>query len=118
MFIENGYAHLVTVDRESGFSSEEIETCRLHEDRYVRIDDGKQYPQLCVGGDTMGNTLIYKSDERLARACHAKLYKTREGYEKAKAKLQTWEQWAGPAYQEALKAQEAETLDDPEAYYK
>jgi hypothetical protein len=92
MFIENGYARLVTVDRESGFVSPEIETNRLHEDRYVRIDDGKQFPQLCVGGETTGNTLIYKSDERLARACHAKLYKTRAGYEKAKAK--TFEQWA------------------------
>ncbi len=120
MLIENGYARLVTVDRENGFSGAEIETCRLHEYHYVRIDDGKQFPQLCVGGETTGNTLIYRSDEGLASACHAKLYKTREGYEKAKAKLQTWEQWAneGGKYQEAIKAQKAASLDDPEAYYK
>lgn len=91
MFIEDGYARLVTVDRENGFAGAEIKTCLLHEDRYVRIDDRRQFPQLCVGGHTTGNTLIYKSDERLASACYAKLYKTRAGYEKAKAKLQTWD---------------------------
>lgn len=93
MYIENGYARLVTVDRENGFASDEIETCRLHVDRYVRIDDRNQYPQLCRGGETMGNTLTYRSDEQLARACNAKLYKTLAGYESAKAKLQTFDQW-------------------------
>lgn len=94
MFIENGYAHLVTIDRENGFAGDEIVTCRLHEDRYVKIDDGRQFPQLCAGGQTMGNTLTYRTDEGLARACGAKLFKTRAGYEKAKAKYQTWEQWS------------------------
>lgn len=65
----------------------EFTTCRLHEGRYVKIDDGRQYPQLCVGAERMGNTLSYESPEQLARDCKAKLYKTREGYDAARAKL-------------------------------
>lgn len=87
MFIDGGYAHLVTVDREYGVVSKEIVTCALHPGRYVRIDDGKQYPQLCVGGDRLGNTLSYDSNEQLARDCDARLFKTRQRYEAAKAAL-------------------------------
>ena len=50
MFVENGYAHLVTVDDYSGLATQEVVTCMLSEGRYVRIDDGRQYPQLCAGG--------------------------------------------------------------------
>jgi hypothetical protein len=77
LIVENGYA---TIALPGG---QQITTTRLHTDRYVRIDDGNQYPQLCVGAQRMGNTLIYHDDERLARACRAKLYKTRRGFDAA-----------------------------------
>lgn len=90
LFVKDGYAYLVTVDIESGYASPEIVTCRLHEGRYIRIDDSKQYPQLCVGGSRRGNTLSYVSDEQLARDCKARLFKTAERYEAAKSKLEFW----------------------------
>ena len=64
-----------------------IHTTACHEDRYVRIDDGRLYPQLCVGGATRGNTLIFTSAEQLARACNAKLYKTKTGFDRAVARM-------------------------------
>jgi hypothetical protein len=76
MLIENGFAYL--------FNGSEIVTTHLHVNRYVRIDDGRQYPQLCNGGRRRGGTLIYMTDEGLARDCRATLYKTREEYEAAK----------------------------------
>lgn len=81
MFIDQGYAIIAF---EGG---DRIETTVLGHNRYVRIDDRKQYPQLCAGARRTGNTLIYMSDEGLARDCGAKLYKTREGFERAAAKL-------------------------------
>ena len=89
MFIEDGYARLTTVDPETGFRSEEVTTLPLRERRYIRIDDGRQYPQLCAGGYNRGNTLEYYSDAQLARDCKARLFRTRSGYEKAKAKFET-----------------------------
>lgn len=55
-----------------------IETTRLHEGQYVRIDDSgpgrnAQYPQLCLGAARMGQTLYYHSPEQLARDCSAVL---------------------------------------------
>lgn len=88
MIIESGYA---TIALPGG---RQIETCVLHTDRYVRIDDGREYPQLCKGAARTGNTLIYYSDEQLARDCHAKLYKTREGFEAAVAKLAAEDEYA------------------------
>jgi hypothetical protein len=84
MFIENGYAHIAIVDVECG-DVQEIVTSRLHPDRYVKIDDGRNYPQLCKGAARMGVTLSYHSDAQLASECKAKLYKTRERYEAAVA---------------------------------
>jgi len=77
LIIESGYA---TIAFPGG---RQITTTRLNPGSYVRIDDGRQYPQLCVGGATMGPTLEYTTDEHLARACRAKLYKTRAGFDAA-----------------------------------
>jgi hypothetical protein len=70
----------------------QIETLRLHPGRYVRIDDGNQYPQLCYGASRRGPTI--EADKRedqiaasLARDCGAKLYKTRAGYDRARGAL-------------------------------
>ena len=84
MFVADGYARIAIVDVECG-DVQEIETTMLSEGRYVRIDDGRQYPQLCAGAARRGNTLIYSSPEDLARQCKAKLYKTRERYDAAVA---------------------------------
>ena len=81
IIIEGAYAKIAAP------GGRQIETCALHTDRYVKIDDGRQYPQLCKGAARMGTTLIYTSDEQLARDCHAKLYKTRESFDAAAAKL-------------------------------
>lgn len=64
-----------------------ITTTRLSEGRYVRIDDGRQYPQLCVGAARLGSTISYETPEQLASDCHAKLYKTRAGFDRAAARL-------------------------------
>jgi len=85
MFIENGRAFITRVNEGDVV---EFETCGLREGFYVRIDDGRQYPQLCVGAQRRGNTLEYHTDEQLARDCRAKLYKTREGYEAAKSRIE------------------------------
>lgn len=81
LYIENGYAEIATP---GGWR---IATTRLWEGRYVRIDDGRQYPSLCVGAERRGNTIIYENPERLAADCAAKLYKTRGGFERAAARL-------------------------------
>lgn len=65
----------------------EIVTTRLHKDRYVRIDDGRNYPQLCEGAGRMGATLVYLSPDSLARECQAKLYKTEAGYTRAAQRI-------------------------------
>lgn len=96
MFIEDEYARyarITVVDEDAGAMGE-ITTTHLIPGRYVRIDDGRQYPQLCEGAARTGNTLEYGSNEQLAKDCTAKLYKTREGYEKAKARLD----WFEPSY--------------------
>lgn len=79
----DGYAHLTLIDAECGEHSE-IVTCRLHDGKSVKIDDGKEYPQLCSGGARMGSTLSYAGPEQLARDCDARLFKTREGYDRAR----------------------------------
>ena len=85
MFIDGGYAEIVRVIEDEFVN--EFSTCRLQEGRYVKIDDGKQYPQLCVGAERYGNTLEYHTDAQLARDCKAKLYKTRAGFDAAKSKV-------------------------------
>lgn len=64
-----------------------IETLRLHEGRYVRIDDGHHYPQLCAGARRRGPTLDYHSPAQLARDCGARLYKTQRGFDRAVARI-------------------------------
>jgi hypothetical protein len=70
----------------------EITTTAAHAGRYIKIDDGRQYPQLCAGGSRMGNTLSWAREwndipAQFARDCDATLYKTEAGYLKARAKL-------------------------------
>ena len=93
MYIENGYAYFVTVNRETGFRSPVHFTSLLHYNRYVRDDSGRQY-QLCKGGYTEGDVLIYYGDERLARDCRARLFKTRAGFDRAVEEYQTVDEWA------------------------
>ncbi len=67
-----------------------ITTAGLIEGRYVRISDSitdGSYRQLCKGAAYYGDTLIYYTDEQLARDCKARLYKTRAGFNHAVAKL-------------------------------
>jgi hypothetical protein len=70
----------------------EITTTTAHCDRYIHVDDGQCYPQLCADGSFSGNTLIWASNrddipKHFARDCNAKLYKTRAGYAKARAAM-------------------------------
>jgi hypothetical protein len=81
IIIESGYATIVVP------GGRQIVTTRLHTDRYVKIDDGRQYPQLCKGAARTGNTLTYHNDDQLARDCNARLFKTRKGFDVAAAKL-------------------------------
>ena len=87
-----GYARLTIVDNDYGFERRlpELETMCAHPGHYVRIDDFGQ-PQLCAGGQTRGNTLIWANDgefsAQLARDCDARLFKTRAGYDRAVAKI-------------------------------
>lgn len=64
-----------------------IKTTCLQVGRYIRINDGRQYPHLCVGAERQGNTLEYVSPAVLAADCRATLYKTRRGFERAVARL-------------------------------
>lgn len=95
MLIEDGRA-LITCVHE-GEIVREFETCRLHDGKHVRIDNGTSYPQLCAGASLWGSTLIYgaspsrTADEQLARDCDARLYRTRQGYDAARARLKPWE---------------------------
>ena len=81
LIVENGYALIATPGMPA------IETTLLKEDRYVRINDGKQFPQLCEGANRLGNTIIYRDDKQLAHACKARLYKSRTAFDRAAAKL-------------------------------
>lgn len=89
MIIEHGVAEIAF---ELG---SRLVTCILREDRYVRVDT-INYPQLCAGAAFTGNTLIYYSDEQLARDCGARLYRTRAGFERAAERLRNRQpEWLG-----------------------
>lgn len=76
----DGFARIATADGV-------IETCRLHEGRYVRVDDAMHYPQLCHSARRIGSTIVYHGAEDLARACGARLYKTEAGFKRAAERL-------------------------------
>ena len=82
MLIENGYAYIWMGDYE-------LSTTRLNPDRYVRVDDGRDYRQLCAGAARTGPTLTYGTDEQFAKDCGARLYKTRLWYERAKERARS-----------------------------
>ena len=91
-FFDGSYGFL-TIANESG-DVYEIETTAAHPGHYIKIDDGRQYPQLCEGGGFRGVTLEWaRVDDdavigrEFARDCGARLYKTRAGYDKARAAL-------------------------------
>lgn len=70
----------------------QIETLRIHPGRYVKIDDGHQYPQLCYGASRRGVTIEADTNSAniatsLARDCNARLYKTKAGYDRAVMRL-------------------------------
>lgn len=81
VYIEGGFAELAFP------GGARVTTTRLSVGHYVRIDDGRQYPQLCVGGERRGNTVDYQSPDQLARDLGARLYRTRAGFERAAARL-------------------------------
>lgn len=56
LLIENDAAYITPII-DDNYRGAEIVTCRLWPDRYIRIDDGKQYPQLCKGASRRGPTL-------------------------------------------------------------
>jgi len=84
VFVENGYAEIA-------LSNKRITTHKLRPNRYIWIDKGpgRDVPQLCVGARSTGATLVYSSDEQLAKDCDADLYKTREEFEAACARFAT-----------------------------
>jgi hypothetical protein len=84
-YFDGQYGHLMIVD---DFMDSEITTTLAHCGRYIRIDDRKNFPQLCAGGSFSGNTLSWAGRTEdmaahFARDCDARLYKTRKGYDKA-----------------------------------
>jgi hypothetical protein len=89
-YFDGSYGYL-TIVNDLG-SPYDIVTTRAHADRYIHIDDGRQYPQLCAGGSRMGPTITWAEKpedmaHHFARDCDARLYKTREGYEKARYRV-------------------------------
>jgi hypothetical protein len=85
-YFDGEYGHLTIV---SDYDVQEIITTKAHADRYVHIDDGKQYPQLCEGGSRRGSTMTWADKPEdmgryFARDCDARHYKSREGYERAR----------------------------------
>ena len=85
LIIEDGYATLAVAKEWEDVDV--IETTALAEDCHVRINDGWQYPQLCKGGKRLGQTLIFTSNEQLARDCNARLFKTRKAFDAAVARM-------------------------------
>jgi hypothetical protein len=85
-YFDGSYGHLTVVD---DYETYEITTLPARENHYIRIDDRKQYPQLCRGGGRTGNTLSWSPETEtlayhFARDCNARLYKTRAGYDRAR----------------------------------
>jgi hypothetical protein len=80
IIIESGYATIAV-------GGNIFTTTRLNPGQYVRIDDGNQYPQLCVGASTRGPTIEYVNPDSLAYACRATLYKTRKGFNAATKRI-------------------------------
>ncbi len=95
---DGDYARITSFDPELPGEQHEIVTCRIWPGKYVRIDDGKTYPQLIgkphrQSGACHGSpTVVAAAREEdigpaLAKAIDARFFKTREAYEKAKAAL-------------------------------
>jgi len=84
-FFDGQYGHLTTIDDDGCATS--LVTTSARPGTYIRIDDGRQYPQLCVGGGVRGNTLVWADDtgREFARDCRARFYTTRAGYDRAVA---------------------------------
>jgi hypothetical protein len=83
-YFDGNYGYLTVV---SDYDVQEIVTTRVNPDRYIRIGDGTQ--QLCAGGSRTGPTLTWACRDiahHFARDCDARLYKTRAGYDRARAK--------------------------------
>lgn len=89
-YFDGMYGSLTTVDS-TGYARE-IVTTRAHPGRYIRIDDGRHYPQLCNGGGFRGGTLSWaKAREEMgrqfARDCYAQFFEDEDSYKKAVARL-------------------------------
>lgn len=69
------------------YGGNEIVTCRLNKGKYVRVNDGKYYRQICVDGHFRGNAVTYDTPDGLAKSLNARLYKTESGYDRAIERL-------------------------------
>ena len=86
VFFDGAHGRLAVYDESSGVR--EIVTTHALPSQRIRIDDGRTYPFMCVGGTRSGRVLVWSSTSKdmgsnLARDCGARLYKKREGYEGA-----------------------------------
>lgn len=89
-YFDGMFGSLSTVD--STGHVHEIVTTRAHAGRYIRIDNGRDYPQLCAGGGYRGGTLSWaKVPERMgkqfAQDCNARFFENEDSYKKAVAEL-------------------------------
>jgi hypothetical protein len=85
-YFDGMFGSLTTVDS-TGYARE-IVTTRAHPGRYIRIDDGRHYPQLCTGGGFRGGTLSWakepeKMGRQFAKDCLAQFFEDEGSYKKA-----------------------------------
>lgn len=83
-FFDGSRGYLAVRDELRGVT--EVVTTRAYSGHNIRIDDRKNYPQLCEGGRMSGLPLAWAQDatrmgRHFARDCGAKFYKNRQGYE-------------------------------------
>ena len=85
-FFDGSKGYLAIFDSNKG--PVEFVTTNAQSGKTILIDDGATCPQLSEGGKTSGRTLEWALERRhmgrdFARACGARLYKIRDGYEGA-----------------------------------
>jgi hypothetical protein len=91
-YFDGQHGRLAIVGHDGG--AREIVTTRAQPRAYIRIDDGRNYPQLCEGRSRRGATLQWSRDAEtmayhFARDCDATLCKTRADYDRAIAVRRT-----------------------------
>jgi hypothetical protein len=89
-FFDGVRGYLAIQDEATGVV--EVVTTPAYPGHVIRIDDGRQYPQLFEGGRRYGRSLQWAHHTTLmgqafARDCGARLYKKRAGYEGGFARM-------------------------------